>query len=181
MIEDLSFGKWLRQRRRMLDLTQQTFADQVGCARITLSRIEADTLRPSQQLALIILEKVGISPMEHEQWVRFARGLSGLPSKAVQSSTLVRPQTNLPASLTSFIGREKEQAEIIKLITKHRLITFTGSGGVGKTRLSLKIGEHVLEDYEDGVWLVELAALSDPTLLPQTVVAAFDITMQSNT
>ena len=80
MIEDLSFGKWLRQRRRMLDLTQQAFADQVGCARITLSRIEADTLKPSQQLALIILEKAGVPQMECEQWIRFARGLSSLPS-----------------------------------------------------------------------------------------------------
>jgi predicted ATPase/DNA-binding XRE family transcriptional regulator len=181
MTESISFGTWLRQHRRALDLTQQAFADQVGCARITLSRIEADTLRPSQQLASIILEKVGIPQMEREQWVRFARGLSGLPSKDVQSSTSVRPQTNLPASLTSFIGREKEQAEIIKLITKHRLITLTGSGGVGKTRLSLKIGEQVLEDYRDGVWLGELAPLSDPMLLPQNVAAAFGITVQSNT
>ena len=180
MNESISFGSWLRQRRRALDLTQQAFADQVGCARITLSRIEADTLRPSQQLASIILENVGIPPLEREQWVRFARGLSGLPSKHVESSTFVRPQTNLPASLTSFIGREKEQADILKLITKHRLITLTGSGGVGKTRLSLKIGERVLEDYRDGVWLVGLAPLSDPMLLPQNIAAAFGITTQSN-
>jgi predicted ATPase/DNA-binding XRE family transcriptional regulator len=180
MTESISFGTWLRQHRRALDLTQQAFADQVGCARITLSRIEADTLRPSQQLASIILEKVGIPQMDREQWVRFARGLSGLPSKDIQSTTSVRPQTNLPTSLTSFIGREKEQAEILKLITKHRLITLTGSGGVGKTRLSLKIGEQVLGDYRDGVWLVELAPLSDPMLLPQNVAAAFGITTQSN-
>jgi non-specific serine/threonine protein kinase len=180
MNESISFGTWLRERRRALDLTQQAFADQVGCARITLSRIEADTLKPSKELALILLEKVGIPQMECEQWARFARGLSGLPSKDVQSSTSVRPRTNLPASLTSFIGREKEQLEIIKLITKYRLITLTGSGGVGKTRLSLKIGEQVLEDYRDGVWLVELAPLSDPMLLPQNIAATFGIMMQSN-
>src|SRR5262245_29083010 len=99
MTENISFGSWLRQRRRTLDLTQQAFADQVGCARITLSRIEADTLKPSKELALILLEKAGIPQMEREQWVRFSRGLSGLPSKDVQSSTSVRPRTNLPAPL----------------------------------------------------------------------------------
>src|SRR5258707_1548259 len=105
MKEDLSFGKWLRQRRRTLDLSQQAFADQATCARITLSRIEADTLKPSKELALILLQKVGIPQNERDQWVRFARGLSGLPSQEAQPYSL----NNLPASLTTFIGREKEQ------------------------------------------------------------------------
>ena len=180
LTEEISFGAWLRQQRRILDLTQQELADQVGCARITLRRIESEALKPSKGLALILLDKVGIPPSEREQWVGFARGQSGLPLQHVRSSRSVRPQTNLPMSLTSFIGREKEQAEIIKLITKHRLITLTGSGGVGKTRLSLKIGEQVLDDYRDGVWLVELAPLSDPMLLPQYVAVTFGITIQSD-
>ena len=56
----VSFGKWLRQKRRALDLTQEAFADQVGCARITLRRIESDALKPSKELALLLLEKAGI-------------------------------------------------------------------------------------------------------------------------
>ncbi len=180
MTENISFGTWLRQRRRALDLTQQAFADQVGCARITLSRIEADTLKPSKELALILLEKVSIPPSERGQWVRFARGQSSLPSKAIQRLTPTRPQTNLPASLTSFIGREKEQKEIIKLIGKHRLVTLTGSGGVGKTRLSFKVGEQLSKDYVKGVWFVDLASLNDSTMLPQTIAAVFDIPTQAN-
>ena len=90
-----------------------------------------------------------------------------------------RNPNNLPASLTTFIGREKEQAEILQLIRTHRLITLTGSGGVGKTRLSLKVGGQVLDEYPNGVWLVELAPVSDPELLPQTVASVFGIVTQS--
>jgi predicted ATPase/DNA-binding XRE family transcriptional regulator len=177
MTENISFGKWLRQRRRTLDLSQQALADQAACARITLSRIEADTLKPSKELALILLEKVGIPQNERDQWVRFARGLSELPSQEVQPY----PRNNLPASLTTFIGREKEQIEIIKQIKKYRLVTLTGPGGVGKTRLSIKVGEQMLGDYVNGIWLVELASLNDPALLPQTVVALFRIAAQIKT
>src|SRR5919108_2392725 len=115
--EEISFGEWLRQRRRMLDLTQQALADQIGCARITLRRIEAEALKPSKELALILLDKLGIPEIERPQWVPFARGVSGFPAKPSYSFSN-KPLTNLPASLTNFIGREKEQAEITNLIAK---------------------------------------------------------------
>src|SRR5215213_11994275 len=179
MIEVFSFGKWLRQRRRMLDLSQQALADQSGCARITLSRIEADTLKPSKELAQILLKKLGIPEFERPPWILFARGLSGFPAQPIDSSAS-QPSTNLPASLTTFIGREKEQADIIKHIRKYRLVTLTGPGGVGKTRLSIKVGEQVSADYVNGVWLVELASLNDPALLPQTVMTLFGMVAQTN-
>src|SRR5262245_31007706 len=100
MPEENSFGTWLHSRRRSLDLTQQELADQVGCARITLRRIESNALKPSKELTLILLEKLGIPENEHLQWLPFARGQSGLPS---QTKSISRLQTNLPASLTSFI------------------------------------------------------------------------------
>src|SRR5262249_52989373 len=122
MTKTISFGTWLHQRRRTLDLTQQVFADQVGCARITLSRIEADSLKPSKELALLLLEKVGIPEAERESWVRFARGQGGIPSPGSPVS-VPKSQTNLPTFLTSFIGREKEQTDIRQIIDKHRLVT----------------------------------------------------------
>jgi predicted ATPase/DNA-binding XRE family transcriptional regulator len=164
--EEISFGVWLRQQRRALDLTRQAFADQVGCAEVTLRRIEAGTLKPSKELASILLEKLGIPETERPQWISFARGLSGFPLESNKSSS--EPKTNLPAPITTFIGREKEQTEVIRLISKHRLITLTGSGGVGKTRLSIKVGEQVLGNYADGVWLVELAPILNPLLVPRT-------------
>src|SRR6188474_2745425 len=165
--EEISFGAWLRQQRRMLDLTQQALADQVGCARITLRRIESGGRKPSKELAQILLSKLGVPEIEHPQWVLFARGLSDFPAKPSASSPR-KPLTNLPAPLTTFIGREKEQAEILTIISKYRLVTLVGSGGVGKTRLSSKVGEQVLGDYAHGVWLVELAPILDPLLVPRT-------------
>ena len=174
MTEHPPFGEWLRKQRRALDLSRQQLADQTGCAEITLRRIEGGTLKPSRELAAILLENVGISKDDLEQWVRFARGQAGFPS---QDAPLVisRPQTNLPAQFTSFIGREKEQAEAIELINKYRLVSLIGMGGVGKTRLSIKVGEQLLKDFSNGVWMVELAPLLDPTLIPQTVASVFGL------
>ncbi len=172
MQEESSFGVWLYKQRRALDLSRQAFADQVGCAEVTVRRIEGGTLKPSKELADIILEKLGVPASERSQWIAFARGVSGFPYPSL-------PKSNLPAVLTSFVGREKEQAQVINLISKHRLVTLTGSGGVGKTRFARKVGEQLLENYPNGVWLVELASLNDPTLLPQTVASLFGLTAQS--
>ena len=179
MITETGFGTWLRSRRRLLDLTQQALADQVGCAHITVRRIESGALKPSRELTLILLEKLAIPEVERLQWTLFARGLSGLPTRT-DASFADNPLTNLPVFLTTFIGREKEQAEIIELISKYRLVTLTGSGGVGKTRLAVKVGEQLLADYGNGVWLAELASLNNPELLPQTVAGLFGLAAQSN-
>ena len=71
MPESISFGTWLRQHRRALDLTQKALADRVGCAEITVRRMEADEYKPSNELALVLFEKLGISESERPQWVRF--------------------------------------------------------------------------------------------------------------
>src|SRR5688572_13900004 len=94
--EDLSFGEWLRQRRHILDLTQQELADQVGCARITLRRIEAGALKPSKELASILLEKLRAPETDREAWLRFARGLSRIPESRVGDPVATKPLTNLP-------------------------------------------------------------------------------------
>jgi hypothetical protein len=78
---------------------------------------------------------------------------------------------NLPSELSSFVGREKELPEVMRLLEDSRLLTLTGSGGCGKTRLALAAGE-LVEGFEDGVWLVELALLADPPLVPQAVPQA---------
>jgi len=176
----LTFGKWLRQQRRTLDLTQEVFADQVGCARITLRRIESDALKPSKELALILLEKAGIPKSEREAWLPFTRGLAELPARQSNPSPqFVR--NNLPAPLTNFIGREKDQADVIHLIATHRLVTLTGSGGVGKTRLSIQVASELLSEYPMGIWLVELASLTDPALVPQAVCAVLGVIPDGDT
>ncbi|HEY5898212.1 MAG TPA: adenylate/guanylate cyclase domain-containing protein, partial [Burkholderiales bacterium] len=82
---------------------------------------------------------------------------------------------NLPQQLTSFIGRENEVAEIKKLIEEFRLLTLLGFGGMGKSRLSIQAGADLLDDFPDGVWLIELAKLHDPNLVPQAVASVLGV------
>src|SRR6266508_2229186 len=173
MQEEISFGTWLRKQRRALDLSRQTFAAQVGCAVVTLRRIEAGTLRPSKELAGILLEKLGIPETERPQWIAFARGLSGFQLYSPASTN--QPITNLPTPLTTFVGREREQSEVIRLISKHRLVTLTGSGGVGKTRLAIQVVAGVRNRFPDGVWFLDLAPLIDPVLVPNTLATVIGL------
>jgi predicted ATPase/DNA-binding SARP family transcriptional activator len=97
------------------------------------------------------------------------------PVQVKKSLESITPPHNLPLQLSTFIGREKQQNEMIHLIAKRRLVTLVGAGGIGKTRLSLQVGQRLLNNYPDGVWFIALDSLSDPTLVPQTVAAVFDI------
>ena len=82
---------------------------------------------------------------------------------------------NLPPQLTSFIGRERELREVQRLLTSARLLTLIGPGGTGKTRLSLQLAAEQLSEFKDGVWLVELAPLSDPALIPSTIASVLEL------
>jgi predicted ATPase/class 3 adenylate cyclase len=87
-------------------------------------------------------------------------------------------RNNLPAQLTSFVGRSDIIAVITRQLIAKRLVTLTGVGGSGKTRLALMVAEQMVSRYKDGVWLVELAGLSDASLIPQAVVSALGISEQ---
>jgi predicted ATPase/transcriptional regulator with XRE-family HTH domain len=174
-----TFGDLLKYLRKREELTQRELAILVGYSDTQISRLEQSQRVPDAATLKALF--VPALHLEHEsQWVerllelaRQAR-LGELP----EPGKTVTPN-NLPAALTTFIGREKEQAKILQLIGTHRLVTLTGSGGVGKTRTSLQVGRQVLDEYTDGVWLVELAPLADSERLPQTVAFEFGILSQS--
>jgi len=170
MPETNAFGAWMRRRRRELDLTQEELARRVGCARITIRKIEAEQLRPSQQMAELLREQLGVPSGEREGFLRFAR--TGTSVVFLQTGT---PRHNLPAQPTSFVGREHEMAEVQRLLETHRLVTLTGSGGIGKTRLALHVAVELLHKFKDGVWLIELAPLSDPALLLNTIASVLGV------
>lgn len=89
-----------------------------------------------------------------------------LPQEFPPLRSLEELPNNLPQQLTSFIGRERELAEAKDLLGRTRLLTLLGMGGLGKTRLSLQIGADLLDDFPDGVWFVDLAPITDPSLVP---------------
>jgi predicted ATPase/class 3 adenylate cyclase len=104
--------------------------------------------------------------------------IAGLSSTFPPLKTLDSFPNNLPTQLTSFIGRETEIAEVKQELELHRLVTLTGSGGTGKTRLSLQVAADLLERFDHGVWFVELAPLADPDLIPQTILSVIGIQEQ---
>jgi predicted ATPase len=104
--------------------------------------------------------------------------IANLPSEFPPLKTLEKYRHNLPEQMTSFIGREKEIAEIKQALGEHRLVTLTGSGGTGKTRLSLQVAADLLDQFPDGIWFVELALIIDPVLIPQAILSAADMQTQ---
>jgi predicted ATPase/transcriptional regulator with XRE-family HTH domain len=197
MGEELTFGKWLRRCRRELDLTQEEFARQVGCAPITIRKLEGNEMHPSKQLAYAISQQLGIPPDQRNEFVRMARDeishpyadYERLTSPVIQPSQMSQPNllagtllksvgavpNNLPAQLTSFIGREGEIAEIKLLLSGSRLVTLTGAGGIGKTRASIEIANQSVEQFPDGVWLIDFGSIREPRLILQVIASVLQI------
>jgi predicted ATPase/DNA-binding XRE family transcriptional regulator len=175
-----SFGYWIRRQRKALDLTQRTLAENVGCSLAAIKKIEQDERRPSLQIAGRLAEVLGVPAQQRDIFLECARGKRPADqlSLAVVAQAF-RPRDpaahNLPIQLTSFIGRRGEIAEIKQLLSQSRLLTLTGPGGMGKTRLALQVGEELLPSFPDGAWLAEAASLADASLLPQIIAAALGL------
>ena len=118
-----------------------------------------------------------------EQWVetlsrrgyRFVGPVSEVNADRRHDDTGGGPITNLPEPLTSFVGRQRELVEIKRLLPDTRLLTLVGIGGIGKTRLALQVAAEVIAAYRDGVWLVNLASLADPALVPSAVAQVLGV------
>jgi non-specific serine/threonine protein kinase len=201
MAYEISFGQWLVSRRRELRLQRTALAAQIGCAAITLRKIEADERRPSQELAARLADRLGLAPHQRAAFVQVARGelpadhlpklplpqasATSEPTAAIRREHTQAPiRTNLPAPLTSFVGRGLELEAITALIQDQRLVTLTGVGGVGKTRLAIEAGVSMVRNGQpsiarDGVWIVELASLAEPALVAQAIAQVFRVPEQS--
>lgn len=185
MSEPISFGAWLRQRRRSLDLTQGQLAALVACALGTLRNIETDNTRPSEQLAARLVRTLGVPENDISTMVEFARGLGESPASAAVVSTpplelrappasqLVREQryAQLPTQLTGFVGRAEIIASVHTLLLRPdvRLVTLTGPGGVGKTRVAMQVAAELSDAFADGVAFVDLSAVREASLVLPTI------------
>jgi predicted ATPase/class 3 adenylate cyclase len=103
---------------------------------------------------------------------------AGLRAEFPALQALETSPGNLRAATTSFIGRECEVAELQAAVKAHRLLTLTGVGGVGKTRLAVEVAGRLVDEFPDGVWFFELAAVGDPAAVPDAVAAVLGITQQ---
>jgi predicted ATPase/DNA-binding SARP family transcriptional activator len=151
---------------------------------------QGEALRVFQDGRRVLVEELGVDPGPelqelHQQILLQADSLLAGPEAgpragpepglAPQARTQSKPTSNLPAPVTSFVGRQAELAEAGRLLRRSRLVTLTGPGGSGKTRLALELARTSLGDFPDGVWLVELEAVTDPALVLQTLAAALGI------
>jgi transcriptional regulator with XRE-family HTH domain len=177
--EAAAFGALLRGHRRAAGLTQEALAERAGLSRLGVQHLEAGDARPYPATLDALAAALDLPPEDR------ARLRATVPAAPVPTPGRGRADgrggpgrpaagpSNLPAPLTSFVGREREVAEVARLLGGEppgpRLVTLTGPGGVGKTRLALRAAAEALGRFPDGAWVAELAALADPALVPATV------------
>jgi predicted ATPase/DNA-binding SARP family transcriptional activator len=148
---------------------------------------QADASRVYHATRASLVEELGIEPgvalrQVHQRVLDQDPALRSVqPSGEVRRVRRAAPSAagtlphNLPVELTSFVGRERELGDLSELLHSSRLLTLTGPGGSGKTRLALRLARNALHRYPDGVWLVELAPLGDPALVTKAVAAALAV------
>jgi predicted ATPase len=181
MDRDASFGHWLALRRKALRLSRVELAQRVGCAAVTLRKIEADERRPSRQIAERLLEHLALAPRDRATFISAARGelcVDRLPPPDLPPLlTHYGCFTNLPVPSTPLVGRADNAATIraYLIYRKVRLLTLTGAPGIGKTRLAIQVATELRGEFADGVFFVNLAPLRDPALVAGTLAAAIGL------
>jgi predicted ATPase/DNA-binding XRE family transcriptional regulator/Tfp pilus assembly protein PilF len=182
-----SFGEWIKRRRRGLNLTQAELAERANCTVFALRKIEAEKRRPSKQLAGLLAQALELSPDHQAIFVKIARGelpverlnapvsvrLTVHPFASIASPALV----NFPILPTSFIGREAELAVLGRLLAEPdcRLLTITGLGGIGKTRLAVELASSQQASFPGSIYYVSLASLNSPEFFVPAIAKVFKL------
>ena len=178
-MEQHSFGYWLKLKRKALDLTREDLAKQVGYSAATIRKIEDEERYPSAQVVERLAEVFKIPQDERTDFLRFARGdLKSPPAETDEDrpwrASSKSPRSNIPATTTSLIAREKEIALVREYLSEDaiRLVTLIGPPGIGKTRLSIEAARASLPDFRDGVFFAPLTLLDDPSLIASAIIQA---------
>jgi len=172
MAASLSFGDLLRQHRLAAGLTQEALAERAGLSGHGIQKLERGVTRPYRDTVQRLLVALHLAVDDQEE-LRTAAGAA--PRRPRVLTAVDTARHNLPIPVTSFIGRDQELGEVERRLADAPLLTLTGIGGCGKTRLALEVARSVLERYPNGVWLVELGSVADPTLVPHLVANAVGV------
>jgi predicted ATPase/DNA-binding XRE family transcriptional regulator len=176
-----TFGELLRYLRRRARLTQRELGIAVGYSEAHIARLESNQRTPNPDVVRAqFIEALDLKdePEMANQLLRLAeaahraRHIAG-PATLTQDS----PPTNLRTQLTSFVGRAAELAEVTTLLHEARLLTLTGPGGVGKTRLAVEAAARMQERFTGGIWVVPLAFLHDPEQVSRAVATAIGLSL----
>ena len=172
--DDLTFGDLLRSFRNRAGLTQESLAERAGLSPDAIGLIERGARRhPQRHTVQRLAGALGLAATERALLAATARRDG--PTAAVGSPTPQRPALPLPA--TTFVGRAAEVADLARLLatSSGRLVTLTGPGGVGKTRLALEVAARLADRFVDGVVFVPLAPLREPDLVPEAIARTLGV------
>lgn len=205
MIEEhspVAFCEWLKRRRKALDMTQDELAQRAGCSASALRKIESGERRPSKQLAELLAKALEITEDDLPTFIRVARGelnierlrqpdseslpaLSEIWSMPQAESgaapvTSVKPSrsaSHIPLQTTSLVGRETELAALEKRFNdpQCRLLTLTGIGGIGKTRLAIEFATRKQAGFPGGVFYIPLAPVNSPEKIVPTIADVLEV------
>ncbi len=191
---ETSFGNWVRRRRKALDLTQNELARRVGCSLSLIFKIETDERRPSRQVAELLAAHLEIPAEQRETFLRVARqelavmrmdGPAAMPLPDYAAAPQALPggsqarESSLPVFPTLFIGREHEMDIILQQILDPacRLLTLTGPGGVGKTRLAVEVARRLDAAFKDGVYFLPMAGVDQPESIVTELAIALGLSL----
>jgi predicted ATPase/DNA-binding CsgD family transcriptional regulator/DNA-binding XRE family transcriptional regulator len=184
---ELGFGGLLRRLRDDAGLTQDELAEAAQVSQRAISDLERGVNRTARKdTAVLLAEVLDLAEPVRALFVAAARGraaaadvLAARQRPAQAASWAVAGGVHgFPAALTSFIGRAEPLREVAGLLSDHRLVTVTGPGGAGKTRLAAQVARQVGSRFADGAWLVELAPVADPAQVAAVVAAALGVREQ---
>ena len=169
---EMAFGDLLRSRRRAAGLTQEELAERAGLSARGIADLERGVRRaPRRETVLLLVRALGGSPEDEAAFFAAARRPTAPPMPSAPT------RHNLPAQVTALLGRDEAIREIVALARQAgtRLVTLTGPGGIGKTRLALAVAAELLPDFPDGAWFVRLSRLTDPALVIPTIAEALGL------
>jgi non-specific serine/threonine protein kinase len=175
-----SFGAQLRRARLAAGLSQEALAARIGLSVVAISKLERGvSRRPFPETIRLLAGALELDTAAQKEFLASSRPDIAAPN--LSTAPAIPAPSGLPVPASLLVGRERELAAVryLLLATEGRLLTLTGTGGIGKTRLALALAHDVASAFPDGVWAVELAALADPDLVPAAVAAALGLSEQA--